>query len=318
MHSTHWIRQLALAATCAALAPGAMAHDNLHWYPSKFGPADEIGAANYMSPDSVQQAARLVRSGKVYSLAIPTSSAIPAFAPRQFSMTILQPTQVAGVTLGPNKMSYNDDILNTWVAIGTQIDGLGHVGIDNVYYNGTHAKDFVEITGLKKLGIEKLPPLVTRGILLDMAAYLGVDVVPEGTAFNRRELQAAAVKQGVTLRRGDVVLLHTGWLSLIGKDDKRFVSVEPGLGLDGAKYLTELGVVAVGADNWAVEVIPFEKESGVFGVHQHLLAKHGTYILEYIRTDELARDKAWEFLFVLGAPKVQGGVQALVNPLAIR
>lgn len=302
----------------ACLAGSALAQGEGPPGPSRFGPADELGAANYLSADGVLAATQLVRTGKTYALAIATTPDTPAMAPRQFRLTVVQPGQVAGGTLGPSKSSYNDDIVDAWVAVGTQIDGLGHVGVDNVYYNGHRAADFVTVTGLKKLGIDRLPPFVTRGVVLDLAGYLGVERVKEGTAFNRAELEGAARRQGVQLRRGDVVLLHTGWLSLIGQDNARFSAGEPGLGLGGARWLTELGVVAVGADNWAVEVLPNEPGNEAFDIHQHLLARHGTYILEYVRTDELVRDQAWEFMFVLGVPKFGGGVQAVVNPVAIR
>ena len=139
----------------------------------------------------------------------------------------------------------------------------------------------------------------------------------EGTAFNSKEIEEVAKKQGVEIRQGDVVLFHTGWVSLIGKDDKRYNSGEPGVGVDGAKYLVGKGVVAVGADTWGVEVVPFES-ANVFEVHQILLPMSGTYILENINTAELAKDKAWEFLFVLGQNKYQGSVQSMINPVAIR
>ena len=119
------------------------------------------------------------------------------------------------------------------------------------------------------------------------------------------------------IRQGDVVLFHTGWASLIGNDDKRFNSGEPGLGVEGAKHLTGKGVVAVGADTWGLEVIPFESKN-VFEVHQILIAMNGTYIMEVINTAELAKDKAYEFLFVLGQPRFKGGVQSMINPVAIR
>ena len=115
-----------------------------------------------------------------------------------------------------------------------------------------------------------------------------------------------------------MVLFHTGWLSLVGKDDKRFLAGEPGLGREGAAYLASKQVLAIGADTWGLETIPFEKEAGVFEVHQILLAKNGIYILENMNTAELARDRAWEFMFVLSAVRVTGGVQSLVNPVAIR
>jgi kynurenine formamidase len=287
------------------------------WTKSKWGPDDEIGAANYMKPELVLKAASLIKTGKTYALGIPVDSKTPAYPPRSFKVTIVQPGQAGIPGLGPSKTTYNDDILETWVGIGSQIDGLGHIGVEHVYYNGNKLLDFADPTGLKKLGVEKIPPIVTRGVLLDMAAYYKTDVVKEGTAFNVKETEEVAKSQGVEIRQGDVVIFHTGWLSLIGKDDKRYASVEPGLGVEGAKYLTGKGVVAIGADTWAVEVIPFESKN-VFEVHQILLPMNGTYILENMDTAELAKDKAYEFLFVLGHPRFRGGVQSMINPVAIR
>jgi kynurenine formamidase len=277
------------------------------WTKSKWGPDDEIGAANYMKPELVVKAAGLVKTGKTYALGIPVDSKTPAYPPRTFKITVVQPGQAGNPGIGPNKATYNDDILDTWVGIGSQLDGLGHLGVEHIYYNGNKIADFGDPNGLKKLGIEKVPPMVTRGVLLDMAAYYNTDVVKEGTAFNVKEIEEAAKKQNVEIRQGDVVIFHTGWLSLIGKDDKRFSAGEPGLGVEGAKYLTGKGVVAVGADTWAVETIPFESKN-VFEVHQILLAMNGTYILENMDTAELAKDKGYEFLFVLGQPRFRGGV----------
>ena len=293
------------------------------WYPSKWGPNDEIGAANYMTAATALQAVRLVKTGKVYSLGITVSTTTPAYPPRTCSIYIVQPGQTGSAEgLGPTHTTYNDDILNCWTGIGTQLDGLGHIGVGDRYYNGFKWGEFATIGGLKKLGADKVPPMVARGILLDMAAHMGVDVVKEGTAFNKAEIDAVAAKQGVEIRQGDVVIFHTGWLSLIDKDPKRYGSVEPGLGREGARYLVSKGVVAVGADTWAVEVIPFEKdgdkEGGIFGVHQILIPMSGTYILENINTAELAKDKAYEFMFVLGQNKYQGAVQSMINPVAIR
>ncbi len=314
MHRRHigWI-----SAAIAAVSVGAMAQTS--WYPGKWGANDEIGAANYMTPALALAAARLVKTGKVYSLGITVNTATPAFPPRTCSIYIVQPGQVGAATgLGSTNTTYNDDILNCWTGIGTQLDGLGHIGIGDRYYNGNKWAEFADMTGLKKLGVDKLPPMVARGILLDMAGFLGVDVVKEGTPFNRAEIDGAAKKQGIEIRQGDVVIFHTGWLSLIEKDPKRFGSVEPGLGREGARYLVSKGVVAVGADTWGLEAIPFEQGAGVFEVHQILLPMSGTFILENINTAELAKDKAWEFMFVLGQNKYQGAVQSMINPVAIR
>jgi kynurenine formamidase len=306
-----------LGAFAIALSFSAAAQTS--WYPSKWGPNDEIGAANYMTSATALQAARLVKTGKVYSLGIAVSTTTPAYPPRTCSIYIVQPGQTGSSEgLGPTHTTYNDDILNCWNGIGTQIDGLGHIGVGDRYYNGLKWGEFATIGGLKKLGTEKIPPMVARGVLLDMAAFLGVDVVKEGTAFNKAEIDGAAKKQGVEIHQGDVVIFHTGWLSLIDKDPKRYATVEPGVGREGARYLVSKGVVAVGADTWAVEAIPFEKDAGVFEVHQILLPMSGTYILENIYTAELAKDKAYEFMFVLGQNKYQGAVQSMINPVAIR
>src|SRR4029079_17329816 len=133
---------------------------------------------------------------------------------------VVQPGQAMGATIGPNKATYNDDIINGWVGIGSQIDGLGHVGIDNVYYNCNKASDFAKVDGLTKLGIENVPAIATRVVLLDMAGFFGQDPVKEGTPFNKAEIEGAMKKQGIkAIEKGDVVLFYTGWDQLIRKGD---------------------------------------------------------------------------------------------------
>ncbi|HXF46843.1 MAG TPA: cyclase family protein [Burkholderiaceae bacterium] len=315
-------RPLGLIAGCALAlaATAAQAQGQLQTcFPSKFGPNDQIGNLNYVTPEKTLAAAKLITRGKAYRLGIETNSRTPAFPPRTFALTVLQPGQVGGSSLGPSKTTYNDDIISGWVGIGSQLDGLGHIGIDNVYYNCNKAADFVQADGLKKLGIEQVPAIATRAVLLDMAGYFNTDIVKEGTAFNRAEIEGALKRQGVKgIERGDVVLFYTGWTKLIGKDDKRYGSVEPGLGVEGAKYLASLGVAMVGADTWGLEVIPFEKNAGVFEVHQILLPMNGIYILENMNTEEMVKDKAWESFFTLGPARITGAVQAIINPIAVK
>jgi len=313
----HFFQHLLAGVTLSTLFTGAaLAHTD--WCSSKWGAKDEIGAANLMTPQLAADAAKLVKTGKTYALGFETNASTAAYAPRTWSLTVLQPGQAGGVSLGGTKTTYNDDIYMGWVGTGSQLDGLGHIGIDNVYYNCNKNSEFVQASGLKKLGIEKVPPFVTRGIVLDMTAYFNTDLVKEGTAFNRKEIDEQAKRQGIEIRKGDVVLFHTGWQALEGKDNKRFLAGEPGVGKEGALYLASKEVVAVGADTWAVEAIPFEKDVGVFEVHQIFLARNGIYILENMNTGPLVKDKAWEFMFVLGASRITGGVQAIVNPVAIR
>ena len=286
---------------------------------SKFGFEDQIGNMNYVTPAKTLAATKLVTTGKTYRLAIETNKDTPAYPPRTFAVTIVQPGQTGGGTLGPTKTTYNDDLINGWAGVGTQLDGLGHIGIDSLYYNCNKAADFAATDGLKKLGVEHVPAVATRGVLLDMAGYFNTDIVKEGTPFNRAEIEGAMKRQGIkSIEKGDVVLFYTGWLKLLGKDNKRFGSVAPGLGRDGAKYLASLGVVIVGSDTWSFEVIPFEKDAGVFEVHQILIPLNGIHILENVNTEEMVRDQAWEFLFTLGPARITGGVQAIVNPVAIK
>src|ERR1700752_51493 len=225
---------------------------------SKFGPEDQVGNLNYVTPAKTVAATKLVTKGKTYRLGIETNKDTPAYPPRTFAVTIVQPGQNAGASLGPTKTTYNDDIISGWAGIGTQLDGLGHIGIDNLYYNCNKSGDFAATDGLKKLGVEHVPAVATRGVLLDMAGYLNTDIVKEGTAFNRAEIEGAMKRQGIkSIEKGDVVLFYTGWLKLLGKDNKRFGSAGPGLGREGAKYLASLEVALIGSDTRAFEVLPF-------------------------------------------------------------
>ena len=305
-----------ISAIAAVLLATSAWADN--WYPSKYGADDTLGAINNLSPELVVKAAKLITTGKTYALGVETGPTSPAFPPRSYSMTVLQLSDGTGTPIGTNRATGNDDLLNFWMGIGSQIDGLGHMGIDHMYYNGNHASAFVRPTGLEKLSVHLLPPIVSRGILLDMTAYFGEDMLPEGKAFNSKEIKAAAQAQGIKIEAGDVVLFHTGWLNLSDTDPVRFMSGQPGLGVDGAKYLAQQGVVAVGADTWALEVLPAEIEGEQFPVHPELLAKNGVYILENMDTRALAKDGVHEFLFVLGQPRFVGSVQAVINPVAIR
>ncbi len=312
------MKRLALTLVASLVASSAFAQD---WTNSPYGPDDEIGALNKITPESVLAASKLVKTGKTYALGIVVDNTTPAFAPRTLSVTVLQPNQISTTGLGPSKTTYNDDIFMGWLGIGSQIDGLGHIGVDHVYYNGHKDSDFAKADGLTKLGLEKVPPIVARGVMLDMAKFYGEPILKEGTAYTREDIMAAAEQQGVEIREGDVVLFHSGWLNLLdgeNPDPQRYVSTEPGLGKTGAEYLVEKGVIAIGGDTWGLEAVPFEEGVGVFEVHQILLPKNGIFILENMDTRELAADSAHEFMFTLGFGRLKGAVQQIISPTAIR
>ena len=309
-------RQALFGALLATVLVWSSPTAGQEWTQSKWGPEDEIGSANYITPERVKLAASLVKTGKTYALGMVTGPDTPAYPPRHYKVYVWN--TVLG---GPNELTTTDDLAVTWLGVGSQIDGFGHVGIDHVHYNGWKTQDFLSLTGIKKFGVENIPPIVARGVLLDMTKYYAVDIVPNGTAFNSKEIDEAAKRQGIEIREGDVVLFHTGWLkqfAQMGEGEPKIGFPEPGIGVEGARYLAGKGVVAVGADTWALEAIPFEKEAERFPVHQELLAKNGTYILENMDTAALAADAAYEFMFVLGTPRMAGAVQTIVNPVAIR
>jgi kynurenine formamidase len=285
---------------------------------SIWGPEDEIGAANRITPASILEASKLIKTGKSYSLGIVIDSSTPAFAPRTLSITVVQPNQQEGNRPTSN-MTYNDDIFNGWLGTGSQLDGLGHLGIDGMYYNCNHAKDFAAITGLTKLGTEKVPPIITRGIVLDMAGHYGVDHLEAGQYFSVEDVKAVEASQGTPIKEGDVVLFHTGWTDAKLKSDPvAWVSGEPGQSEEVAAYLASKNVVAVGADTWGLDVVPSQVAERPYQGHVVYLMENGIYVLETMNTGPLVKDKAFEFMFVLGQAKVRGAVQMIINPVAIR
>ena len=286
--------------------------------PSRWGADDEVGNANLITPESVLKAAQLVKAGKTYSLGITVDGATPAFPPRSLSLTVVQPNQQGGARPMSNR-SYNDDIFTGWLGIGSQLDGLGHLGVEDEYYNCNHAADFSTITGLTKLGIEKVPPLVARGIVLDMAAHYQVSHLEGGQAFTVADVQAVEERQGTPIQEGDVVLFHTGWTDAkLQSAPDIWVSTIPGAAAAVSDYLAGRNVVAAGADTWGYDAVPAEHPERPYPGHVTLLKEHGIYILETMNTGPLVQDGAYEFLFILGQAKLRGAVQMIINPVAIR
>ena len=309
----------AMLAPLAASGQQPPQQQGANWFPSRYGADDQIGAMNLLNAQKVLEAARLVQRGQVYRLGVPVGRETPAFPPRSAAVTVMMPDQFEGATVpSENRMSYADDMFTGWLGVGSQIDSFAHLGIDNVFYNGNHARDFMRTTGVTRLGIEGIPPMVTRGVLVDMAKARGKPMLEEGEIITADDLRAAMRDQGVEVRQGDVVLIHTGWVELLERDPPRFGKGEPGIDNGAAEFLASLGVVAVGADTWGVEAVPFKNPNRIWEGHQTLLAKNGIHILEVMDTRALARDGAREFLFVLGQPLLRGAVQAIINPIAIR
>lgn len=309
-----------LLALSATLSGAALAQERPDaWWPSKYGATDTLGALNNLSREGTKRAAGLVRTGKVYSLAVPTGPDSPAYGDRRYRAEIVPPPGGDTRSNGSRRVTSHDERVTTSMGIGTQMDGLGHLGIDHRYYNGLTGAELNTPSGFKTLDLSGLPPIATRGVLIDMARHMGVKSLKPGQVFNRAEIEAAMRAQRVTIGKGDVVLFHTGWMdAMMTRDKAAYARTAPGIGEDGARWLADQGVVAIGADTLALEVIPFADPAKQFIVHQTLLAEKGVHILENIRTGELAADRAGSFLFVLGQPRFVGTVQVVVHPVAIR
>jgi kynurenine formamidase len=289
--------------------------------PSKWGADDEAGAVNLVTPERVKAAAALIKEGKTHPLGIVVDPNMPAFPPRGMMLQIVQPNQQGGRDLTQDfgwPVVYNDDIAQLWFGIGPQLDGLGHLGEDGAYYNCNTVEDISALTGLKKLGIHTVPPMVGRGVLVDIARHRGVETLNAGDAIGSDEIKAAAAAQGVTFREGDIILIHTGWTDAkLASDPTAWVSGEPGLNNEAAVYLASLNPVAVGADTWGVEAVPPAPGDKVFYGHVTFLKENGIFILETMNTGPLAAQGVNEFMFVLGQARVKGAVQMIINPIAM-
>jgi kynurenine formamidase len=304
--------------TALALMGTALAQD---CKPSKWGASDEIGAANYMTSQSVLAATQLVKKGQTHPLGIVVEPGMPAFPPRSVSIQVLSPGQNNGRDLTKDfgwPVVYNDDLAQLWFGVGPQLDGLGHLGEKNLYYNCNHAFDFVNLGGLTKLGTEKVPPMVARGVLIDMAKHFRVDSMAPGQPITAADVGAAMKAQGVEIRQGDVVLFHTGYTDAkLKSDPKTWVSTQPGLTNDAAVFVAKMNPMAVGADTWGLEAVPPAPGDRVFYGHVTFLKENGIYILETMNTGRLAKEGINEFMFVLGQARVKGAVQMIINPVAL-
>ena len=199
---------------------------------------------------------------------------------------------------------------------GIHIDALGHVVVGDHFYNQFSVLDGVGNRGLSRLGIENLPPLVARGVLIDVASYRGADL-SEGELISAHDLEWSLNRQNVSLRPGDIVLIRTGWSRYYERENPRYVGPAPGIGLTAAEWLTKHRVLMVGSDTMVLEVVPSEMPNAPYPVHQHLLVKSGVYILENANLDQIAGADVYEFLCLCLVPKFKGATASPVRLTAL-
>ena len=285
----------------------------------RWGDEDERGALNLLDAAAVRRALGAAERGEVIPLGLPVQARrVPVTPPRPrvlHTMLVDGGDFAAGARRGDNGFQFADDHLSMAVHSGTHIDALSHVARDGVMYNGVPASEVRSSVGARRLGIDRVGAIVCRGVLLDVAGEAG-GRLERGHAIGVRELEGALERAGARLEPGDAALVRTGWLAAFDEGDPSWYEAEPGLGLEGARWLADQDVALVGADNFAVEVVP--SESGeVLPVHLALLQERGVYLLELVDLEPLVQAGAATFALVVAPLRITGGVGSPVNPIAI-
>ncbi|MGI4955279.1 MAG: cyclase family protein [Janthinobacterium lividum] len=283
----------------------------------RWGPEDEAGAPNLIGPDQVRAATALVRTGTVVRLSQVISDRLPVPGHRagvQHFMGRDGGDYAAGAKR-PGGFQFAEDTLILPLHMGTHIDALCHAWCEDCLYNGFPGNTVRSTTRALRCGAEKIPPIVTRGLLLDIVRLRGAPAAP-GDTIGLDELRAAAAQAGVSPRDGDAVLIRTGWMETQDMAGPIDFNAEPGIDVAAALWLAESGVSLVGADNYAIEVLPFPAGT-VFPVHQRLIRDYGIPLLENMVLRPLAEAGATAFLFVASPLPIQGGTGSPVSPVAV-
>lgn len=293
---------------------------------SPWGPEDEIGRLNLMTAASRSAIMARADASRSYDLSVEYFVGMPSWHgigdPRyQFWLThtprgatVDDPMKV-GAAIN-RRVSYTGDAVSMYTHMGTHIDALNHFGLNGRIYNGFAADEFLGDLGWKKAGAETIPPIIARGVMIDVAAARGVAMLPAGMRIGAEDLKLALARQKVALRPGDVVLIRTGRMRLY-EQGEAFITDAPGLGMDAARFLVENGAMIVGADNLSFEAFPSEVAGNYVPVHTYLLAQHGVPIIELAFLEDLARDRVHEFALIGGSLKFRGASAAPIRPVAL-
>ena len=298
------------------------------WWPSRWGPDDQAGASNWITPEKVLAASKLVRSGKVYELGQPYNRSMPLGFGRSYTLII--PGSPTHGPLGRNQLVAHDEFLAASIGqVGTQFDGLGHIGqrmrmadgsIQDVFYNGFTREEIRDPYGLKRLGIEHVKPIVTRGILIDVAGLKSVPTLPAGYEVTVADVRAALEREGIaesSIAPGDAIFFNYG--TSLGWTDasKRVPGAPSGIGMEVARWIVAKQATMVGSDAGGTEAAPSDTTLA-FPVHQELIMRNGIFNLENMRFEDLVADRVYEFLFVFTPLRLEGATGSAGRPIAIR
>ena len=303
----------------------------------KWGPEDQLGAWNYITPEKTAAAAKLVKKGKIFNLAIDLKPNQPGWAGRWFRHSFdyilisLDPSSQDGV-------GFSDDAITMHQQYSTQWDGFPHSFYNGKMYNGFDAATNVTASGAAKCSIHNwADKIATRGVLLDMARYKGVSNLEKGYIITPEDLNGCAKKQNIEIQSGDILCIRTGWMDVLKglewpqRANEPYETGEPGIGIKACKWIKDKQISAVALDNLGVEVIPFDPEGlklindvGFKGypVHVELLVHQGVALGEIWNFEELAKDcetdGVYEFMLIAPPLKIVGGVGSPLSPIAIK
>jgi kynurenine formamidase len=283
--------------------------------PSKWGAGDERGSGNHQTAAAVKRAVGLIKTGEIIEIAHVLNDKMPFFGTRRFDMHVKRTFMNAF----SNRRGSNEELVVSEIGqVGTQFDGFAHQSHEDSFYNCYKISETSGRGGFSKLGIHQAGMFFTRGVLIDVAGFKGVETLPDTYEITVEDLEGALKKQGTTIQSGDAIIVNTGWGKLYGKENARYVKSCPGIGVKAAQWLVAKDPILLGSDNWPVEVAPNPDAQLSLPVHQIALVVNGVHLLENLKLDELATKQVYEFAFAMQPLKIQGGTGSTVSPVAIR
>lgn len=292
---------------------------------SPFGPRDEIGMLNLVTPEISQSMLSAADATRVFDLSVDLFTGMPTWTqggepPYQIWMNHTPQGSAVDdpVSVGRAQnelVAWSADSISMFTHCGTHVDTLNHFGYNNTIWNGFSVGEHLGSTGWTVAGAEKHPPLIARGVLLDVATALGEVMLPDSFVIGPEELKMTASRQGTGLMEGDVVMVRTGRGSA-WPDPEAYLPREPGLNRAGAEWLAKTGAAVVGADNIALEHLPSADPDNWLPVHTYLLAEAGVPIMEVVHLEDLAEEELYEFCYVGACLRLRGATAGPIRPLA--
>lgn len=294
---------------------------------SPWGPEDEIGTLNMMDESSQLKVLSKVKSGKTYDLSVDYFVGMPSFhslgdPSYQYWLTHTPHGTVVDNSNGMGremneKVSYTGDAISMYTHMGTHIDALNHFGLNGKIWNGFTPEEHLGDKGWKKTGAESIPPIIARGVMIDIPSYKNVESLPANYRINSDDLRGALEKQHAKLQKGDVVLIRTGQARHYHNAEE-YLHEYPGINLDAVKWLVEdQQIMLLGADNLSFEAFPPEREDNWVPVHTYLLAEKGMMFIEQMFLEDLAKDQVYEFAFIAASLKLRGASGSPMRPIAL-